>query len=383
MIKLRDRKITIPGLFKSPPAYGNFVSICFESLCEQIAIANNIPNNSALKDSVDFYNAMRLAYGEKKVFCDEVVPSIRDQGNWKVHKVDSSKLMNGDFHYNSSILRHKGKLLFFYRLDVSGYAYICVCELDENYVPIENTNKKIELPEMKREITKFEDGRVFLYNNKIHLGACRWAGKWTMYNEKKAEIIDVPHQILVELDDNFNVTKEYNLDYGGNGTEEWQKNWVYFVKDNIIHMVYSHSPLIICQITDNGVKEVCNKKWNCRFNEQIKGGGCPIKVKDKWYSIAHSHESRYSNLATGVSRRYNVLAVTFDDDFNVRDFALPFMKASERDAHLPWTPQCIFPGSYIYENGEWIIAAGYQDWYSLIIEIEHSELLKYLRPVSS
>jgi len=90
----------------------------------------------------------------------------------KLLQQDTSRLTEGECHFNNSICRIGDEVWMAYRRENKiddVYADIWVVCLDEQFQPIKDTNTKIEIPRPHPDTGLFEDPRLFTVGKDIYI----------------------------------------------------------------------------------------------------------------------------------------------------------------------------------------------------------------------
>lgn len=125
----------------------------------------------------------------------------------------------------------------------------------------------------------------------------------------------------------LNETKNYRIGWGtydetgkvtrmiplmANNETKCEKNWLPFIDNNKIYIIYSVGPLQIYKLNqeDGSMKEVSNKSlFSDKYINDFRGSSSPIKYKDGW--LATIHQVYYAQ-----PRKYFHRLIWFDKDFN-------------------------------------------------------------------
>jgi hypothetical protein len=148
-------------------------------------------------------------------------------------------------------------------------------ELDKNLENVKNY-KEINIENYNENI-KLEDYRSFHYNNNT-LISC------TYINERSIKTA------ICELDFKSKTIKEINIPNLLNfKTNETEKNWSYFEKDNELYLIYSMNPYILFKrTTDFNFEKVVEINYNISFNNSIVANSInPFIYNEYYFHIVH------------------------------------------------------------------------------------------------
>lgn len=185
-------------------------------------------------------------------------------------------------------------------------------QMDEEY----NTKTSFEIVDnfkrTKREdctILGFEDLRLFRFRD-------QW---WAVVNS--IEETGRPQQCLVSLKldealERYDTTHFVRMTHSG--MTDIEKNWLPFVQEDKIHMIYHCHPFTVLEVDpDSGNCSVVSKKesqWNL---SNFRGSGAPVRVGDKWWFVIH--EVAFVNWRTYFHR-----VVEFNDNWEITRVSRPF-----------------------------------------------------------
>lgn len=134
----------------------------------------------------------------------------------------------------------------------------------------------------------------------------------------------VPQMVLCQLDSELvHVRRKYLL-IGPNGEFHHEKNWLPYIQDDILYIIYSHEPYIILKIPS--IPESNTGKIQCDIYHQsshkhyfgaFKGSCSPIPIGDAYLGLVHETIQR--------ERRYYLERfVWYDKDSHIKKVSLPF-----------------------------------------------------------
>lgn len=303
-------------------------------------------------------------------------PSVLHQTPWPIRFLDD--LPQTAEYFNAAIIeREQKRFLVPRRARPSADHMFGINDL----VAFEMQGRKISGPELPIKMIRtvedehFEDPRVMIHNGKMFISCCNfvWGTHWSG-----------PHQIICEMNDNWEAIKRYDVVYGKNGPHigantGWEKNWLWFWHNDVAHMVYQNEPHHVTAFNGNFQPAIkfstpsnSNSLW--QYGE-IRGGTPPVLVGDEYFSFFHSSTPWPE---TG-SRRYHMGMYAFEarPPFRkTRMTNLPILSGSQHDRWSHPKPLVVFPCGAVINKGVWTVSMGVNDLYSAVIDIPHEELLK-------
>ncbi len=229
----------------------------------------------------------------------------------------------------------------------------------------------------------FEDPRAIVHGERMLIGSTsffimgpknsRWTGA---------------HQILQEVNFDWQATKRYDPVYGKNGPSPFtntghEKNWTWFIHGGELHMEYQANPHIVCRLTSDAAVEqsyICpalKLPWN--YGE-IRGGTPPVMVDGEYWTFFHSS----LQIPNHKKRQYHMGAYAFKPEppFEItRITPEPILSGSPADGGWPDKPPCVFPGGSKIVDGIWTVVGGCNDIRCFYMDILHEEVLSLTVPV--
>lgn len=272
--------------------------------------------------------------------------------------------------YNGSIVRHNGKIYFASRAEQKPWLVrrkIVVCQLDEDYNPIQGTER---FPKLSAEPDPFlvEDPRFISHDGKLILV---YTDGLKMYSS--------------ELDDSLEVAKNHGRIKGpyvksASGINR-EKNWSPFSFDGKLHYIYSDYPrIIICP--DGGL-------WMPKQGLQwdfgaIRGGTPAVRWENDYITFFHSSLEFFNPDANETRRVYYVGAYTFSASppFSARKVTeIPLIKAVPYRNHVerPAISYVVFPTGVIEEKDHFVVSYGCNDYCTRITRISKTLLKGMLK----
>jgi glycosyltransferase involved in cell wall biosynthesis len=122
---------------------------------------------------------------------------------------------------------------------------------------------------------------------------------------------DIQRQLnIIQLQQNFSNTS-------------CEKNWVFTMLNDELHIIYKWSPLMICKIDKNNIIPIISKNMPLFFSI-IRGSTCEtidLETNEKWFIC---HFVSYEN-----PRKYYHIFVVLDNNFNLLKYSAPFKFENE------------------------------------------------------
>ena len=260
------------------------------SMRRQAPVQNNVINNASnqrisggnlratrrIPDASSFQNFDRKIYPKytsgAKIVDKSIIESNKCSfnGGWIVKK-------NGRFESVVDDLNDCELLnIFRYSNDPLGYSTIAV-----KSVSIEG-----RLQEFKGiVIENHEDPRIFVYKDELYFSASQ------IFDVNGIKVTKIK---LYKLNDSYKPVEEYFINVGNNNMSslDWEKNWIFFQKDDELCFVYSLNPFIIF----NSNKELKMwQEWRWIDHVHLRGGSNPVFIENNFYMFAHikTHDYKY------------------------------------------------------------------------------------------
>lgn len=171
-------------------------------------------------------------------------------------------------------------------------------------------NELIEVNDRVRyphSVIGMEDIRLFNWNN-------QWWGTTSIMDSLP---FFSPKIHLFHSDDNFQVREIIKL-RGSNNEGQCEKNWLPFVQDNEVYVIYSWDPFQLKKPNLETGECPIIKEYKCSLNlKTFRGSAGPLKYKDGYLAVIH--EVIFSS-----QRHYHHRFVYLDADFNITGVTLPF-----------------------------------------------------------
>jgi hypothetical protein len=156
-----------------------------------------------------------------------------------------------------------------------------------------------------------EDIRLFYFNNNIYYIGSAYN---TQNNriEIVSDILDLQNNILNK---NF-ISPSFYTNFN------WEKNWIFFINDNKLNVIYKWFPITICEINYetkklNIIREITNIPI---FFKRFRGSTCGIEYDNKIWFIVHF----VRNIKIITKPNYLHCFVVFDKQLNMIGYSQPF-----------------------------------------------------------
>lgn len=291
--------------------------------------------------------------------------------------VDSSKLIQHypspydtdlvvTTYFNNSLIRFNGRYIMSYRMDLcpySKYTRLGICELDDDFQVIKNSNKLLDL-ESKMNGYGAEDGRLFIFDGKLFITYS------TNYNGNNFQIA------IAEIKDDFSINKLLFLQKPFPDIPE--KNWLFFEYKKELYCIYHADCMSIYKMDGDHfsdeayISNPANWQWG-----EIRGGASPVLHDDKFFHFFHSTKYHIDRSTGRKARQFYMGLQVFGNEapFNILAMSRePILTRSELDESMdsPSLPHAIiYPCGAIRnkENDGWIISFGDSDVVCKLINI--------------
>ena len=150
----------------------------------------------------------------------------------------------------------------------------------------------------------------------------------------------------------------------------FEKNWLFFEHEGVLHVVYSLSPFCVYKIIDarqDSAEKVLCVAW--RFYQEdlstaeLRGSTPPVRIGQTYYLFAHS-------------RAYDVHVLAFSASTLIIESA-SYQPALQLQHHQPFVCGAI----HVESEGTWFLSMGIDDVSIAVYSMSHSHLLQLLQPV--
>lgn len=252
---------------------------------------------------------------------NDVTPSVLDQAKsngWEANYYNFGKAESPEVcYFNPGLCRRPDGLWMLVRRsdNVQGSPFgmnsVWAIKLDETgRIPIKGQKLNWN---GAQDAQQFEDARAFYVEpfDQVGISVCtfQWFGNIVGGTSWTGAI-----QALGFFDKDWECKIVHYVPFENNATslqtvprERYQKNWLFWMRDNRLHLLYKSAPWMVAEFGANWTE--CRAHVNegavWRHGE-IRGGTPPILVDDRYYTFFHS-----SMPWRGNYRRYFMGAVTF------------------------------------------------------------------------
>ena len=271
--------------------------------------------------------------------------------------------------FNPSIIQYNNKLFMTFRVDISIISRkTYFCEIDSNF----NIISSYDILDNDNKIKIYEDSRLFIYKNNLYVNFIQYHNYHNNFRVNFANII--PGSKIK----NKNI---YTPDIDNNNKKiSLQKNWLFFEKNNEIHIIYSLDPMIIVYKSKSNDfikwKKIIKKIGISWEYGEIRSSTTPIFIKkyNRYISFFHSHLK-----TKNYYRIYFIGVFLFDDEYNITNYTKqPLIISTEDDIKKSFIAKCILPYGCIQLNNNLILTVGINDSESGIIELPIDKLFNML-----
>lgn len=170
------------------------------------------------------------------------------------------------------------------------------------------------------QLAKFEDYRSFIYKKKMYHSVAYIDESWNT----RIGLLDKDYSFIKDID----VEEPNRMRFGVGDEVMWEKNWLFFIHNNVLHFIYNTSPNFVVY-KDKGDFEFekiidVENKFNYKFPEEelyfsakVKVGGStqPIWFEEQQCYIYLVHTKIYND------RTYNHFAVKLNKELNIIDIS--------------------------------------------------------------
>lgn len=306
--------------------------------------------------------------------------SIAEQGAGEILRIDSSKLLPlARFNYNPGLCIHNGKIIMAYRKEMET-SEIHLCELGQDWQPVADSCRKVELPKNYAGPENWEDPRIYSFNGRLWMTYGNWGrgvenGKWKYK----------PTQRCCILSDDLNgdgisifVEKDWKIPYAKNGVST-EKNWLLFQdSEKSIKCIYDACPHVVFGIED---LQTTRAAWAYKgWPNGLRGGTPPVLNPEDGllYTFVRSHNAGQGRGRGGYrGRQYTIGCYAFEatSPYRVVKYCPePLLTASDKDEFLSWAPACVFSSGCIWHDGQFVVSLGVHDFWSAIWKVDMTVL---------
>lgn len=305
-------------------------------------------------------------------------PSIAKQTPWECGIFNFGKaLMQGADYFNCGIVQRPDGLFLIVRRSRLGARNalrindIIAFRMEGKTLSF---GQKIKM-EKRARMEQFEDPRAIYYDGKTYVSCCSF-----IRNKRGCTH---PHQIIAEVNENWESVRRYDPVYGKNGNDTRcnigpEKNWLWFFHNNFPALIYKACPHTIEKFSQDFCASHSHSAYQSEWDSsiwhhgEIRGGTPPVLVDGEYWTFFHSH-TPYSD---GM-RQYHMGAYAFQSHppFAItRITSEPLLSGSRLDRTSPKKPLVVFPQGALLQHDNWLIVGGCNDLDCFHITIPHSEL---------
>jgi predicted GH43/DUF377 family glycosyl hydrolase len=333
-------------------------------------------------------------------------PKLEEQARlrgWRAGMFDFGKAATqGVEHFNPGLVRRPDGLWLLVRRSelADGMPYgrnaIWACKLDETLKPI--GGPILKFPD-SQSAEQFEDPRAVWWNNQTWVGAVNFTwfpdGTWTGAHQMLGVFKDDPDWTPIARRD---PPVETNKGEAGFTDGKHQKNWLWWFKEDRLHLLYHSSPWKVIEFGSKWDEQVHyvaeGLKW--KYGE-VRGGTPPVLAPAGTEAGSKKDEGRsgeaepslywtffHSSLPwRGRFRRYYMGAIAFESVAPFKPVFItrePLLVGSQNDMWHQRKPLVVFPCGALLENGKWLISYGSNDLEAGWVEIPHEDVVRAALP---
>lgn len=340
----------------------------------------------------------KTLFGEIEIIDLKQLQNINETSHSKNFGVKNMKEFRS---FNPTVSFFNNEPIFIHRLSnftfcndidhkgVSGFLGIVQHRNIKNFIAVETGSGDITdiiLPDstLSNCVKGFEDPRSIILNEKLFILANQHTGynckpqmwlssfalnKFAGYNivTNNFNTNNIDNNIMVK-----SVGPETSLSLHINFDKELvQKNWMPFVKNNILYFIYSVNPHIILQcdlITGNCIKIA--ETINDKLPKNIRGGSQARFYDNEFYTITHKKDDhKYSTQIYKFSSEFPFQITGISDDFMFNDKEnTDFLKIQ-------------FVSGFDINNDIAYITYGEQDCHSKLCKISMKQIIKQIKNI--
>lgn len=287
--------------------------------------------------------------------------------------------------FNPSIVNWENRLLMSFRsrdpitkqATIVGFTW-----LDEKFNPV----GKPQILNIQGD-TYIQDPRLLVIDHKLFMAySDLWEDPGTKMKKRKMCMAEILHDGVRF----FAIDKDCYLDFQGDITNKFEKNWVPFDYEGLMLLSYSLSPHRIflplhgedrcVTIADND--EESSWKWGT-----LRGGTPALLVDDHYLAFFHSSTPLATAQSEGQSMvHYFMGAYLFEKHppFSIQKISpKPIVSKAfyNGPAHDTWKPlRVVFPCGFVHNDKSIWISYGRQDYEAWIVKLDKAGLYKSLIP---
>lgn len=203
------------------------------------------------------------------------------------------------------------------------------------------------------EPQSIEDGRLFLYNGKLHLS-------YTVANQKGCV---VQYGELDTTSEPWRIVNFFQPKYPGNDFTTLVKNWSFWESGGKLYAAYQRSPeQIVLQLDGEKVMNEFKTQAPAWAWGQIRGGTSPIEHNGLNLQFFHS-STRNNKSPWGFCYYMGALLMEKEPPFSIVSVSrAPILAGTERYFAAPrWKPRVVFPMGAIKDGEKFVVSMGVND----------------------
>lgn len=272
---------------------------------------------------------------------------------------------------NPSWIKFNGKTIMVYRMECvpfCTFTKIGICMMDENYEPIHETNKVLNLHcELKGHAPGYhvEDPRLFIHDDELYLS---YTDGYSMLQAK----VD---PVTLQATESYYIKKP--------ARERIEKNWTFFSYNGSLYSVYQIHPHTIFKMDGANFQTMYEHEWHNAYRYgELKGGTSPVLTDDGHLSFFHSTVDFKEG-----GRQYHMGAYLFEKEppFNVISITdRPIIAGEVIPSGIPRLSNkiyVVFPGGVIRDGDNYKVAFGYNDYQCRYVDVSDKYLKEHLKPI--
>lgn len=205
--------------------------------------------------------------------------------------------------------------------------------------------------------TGFEDPRIFLWKNSLHLSI-------SITNNQNCKMG------FIEFNDKLEAKK---ISIFSNDSSLPQKNWQFFETTKDLHAVYLVNPHIVGILSNDKLDFSMGSGHLSWVEGEARGGSPPILIGDEYFAFFHS--SCFGRYVAGF------YAFEAKPPFRVTRWPNKPCLVADLNEWQSCAPWVVFPSGSIYEDGIWTLSFGWHDMKCCLIRYKHCELIQTLQKV--
>lgn len=313
----------------------------------------------------------------------------------KVIDIDRDRLIRHDRAMNASVVIHEGKRIMAYRVEnhkLDSWAKLAICELDEDWQPIQDTNRLLSIDSPSSHTNLFEDPRLFVSYGKLFMSyiaatvgpvghvACQGlCGIIQGGNGFRAE----PATVYPPFGHN------HNYAYNGSGDMKGEKNWTFLYHASDAVCLYALNPLTVFRM-DMPTGKCTGISSTLAVVEWPYGnlsGSTPLiewngKLLGMFHSFVHDDKKRrhyYAGWYMIDPTTWKIVALSKEPVLSAGDD----INLDLRPLNQVWRPNVVFPCGLVDLGSGVLVSYGWQDARIKLAFIDKSDIELNIKPVKS